>query len=260
MFKGLLKKNKKFPRITFATCVWEKDYRQILGEDDYLKTKMIANHNFPFQEKILIINNVDDFDHAYSLAKKRVDQGILTKIYHTKDDHEDVMDFFWLTKDKFKAYEKLKKENKNTDDNWVYYNALGPLSAIYHCNTEFLLYHTGDTRLLKKSDWIDDAICAMERNRRYKVANLNWKEGTDIIKESYKKKGKFYISKKGFSDQLFLVRTEDFKRPIYSKIRSDARHYPRGETFEKRVFSHMANNKWLRLTHTDQFYLSKNLY
>jgi hypothetical protein len=67
------------------------------------------------------------------------------------------------------------------------------------------------------------------------------------------------MAKKGFSDVCFLVKTEDFKKPIYNEIREDSAHFPRGDVFEKRVYSFMKNHKWQRITYVDGICVHKNI-
>ena len=95
----------------------------------------------------------------------------------------------------------------------------------------------------------------MGKKPKIKVANLTWNEKyCEAKKESYKKRKGFYVSKRGFSDQQFLVKREDFRQPIYSEIREDASHFPRGDVFEKRVFSYMLNHGWERITFSKSSY------
>ncbi len=64
----------------------------------------------------------------------------------------------------------------------------------------------------------------------------------------------------GFSDQSFLVRTNDFKKPIYNEYNSASERYPQygGETFEKRVDSWMRNHQYLRLTYKHGTYIHED--
>ena len=71
--------------VTFATCCWEKDWKRILLSPDYLSTLQIGNHQYPFEEKLLIINNVDDLEEVKKAAQKRVDEGVLTRYIVTED-------------------------------------------------------------------------------------------------------------------------------------------------------------------------------
>jgi len=100
----------------------------------------------------------------------------------------------------------------------------------------------------------------MEKNPRIKVANPTWNRNYKEAKsESRRTTWNFYLAGQGFSDQLFLVRREDFQKPIYGEIRPDSHHYPRGDVFEKRVFSYMKNRGWERITFRRGSYIHENL-
>ena len=86
----------------------------------------------------------------------------------------------------------------------------------------------------------------------------NSKKYLEAKKESYKKKKDFYLAKHGFSDQCFLIKVEDFQKPIYNESRSDSSHFPGGEVFEKRVFSFMKNHGWERITFRHGSYIHKS--
>lgn len=245
-------KKKRDPfEITFATSCYERDWEHILKRDGYLKTKMIENHSYPFKERILIINNVLDYDRVSLEAKKKVDEGILTNFYIAKDFEKEVLDFFKLKREDFKAYNSLEND-------WVFYNSICVLTAIYLCGSKYFLYHTGDVYLENRVNWIDQAIDLMNKHEKFKVANLIWNDNyEEAKKEALKKKREFFISEK-FSDQLFLVQKEDFRAPIYNEIREDSHHYPKGDVFEKRVFSFMKNHGWKRMTYRNGSYIHKS--
>jgi hypothetical protein len=209
---------------------------------------MINNHSFDFDDKILIINNVDDIREVSKYAKDKVEKKVLSDFYVAKTIEKEVLSFFNLKREDFKASEGY-------EDKWVFYNAICVLTAIYLCKTDYFLYHTGDSYLEKKINWISETIDFMERKKNIKVANLVWNNNYDeVAKESYKKKGSFFIAKEGFSDQLFLVKTNDFKKRIYNEIRGDSSHFPRGDVFERRVFSFMKNHKWKRIIYSKGSY------
>lgn len=230
------------PTVTFATSCWEKDWRLILGDSDYLSIRQIANHSFPFAERLLIINNVDDLETVKRAAQEKIDSGVLTRYVVA----EDIFTHF-----------QLKRVDFN---DWQYYNALAPLMAIHEAKSEYLLYLTGDVYLKEEVSWIGKAVKFMEKNQRLKVANLTWNDNyREAKKESYRRTWNFFVAKQGFSDQMFLVRSADFKGPIYGEIRLDAAHYPRGDVFEKRVFSAMKNRGWERITYKRGSYTHENL-
>jgi hypothetical protein len=245
------------PKVTFATSCWEKDWRFILETEGYLEHLQIKNHAFPFSEKILIINNVLDLEEVQRAAQKKIEQKVIDRYVVVAPIAEEVLSFFHLTRDDFRA-----RGDEGVPSDWIYYNALSPLTALYVCQTEYLLYMTGDVRLKKKVNWIPKALKKMEKSPCYKLANLCWNEKYQEAKrESYKRSFYFYMAKEGFSDQMFLVKTSDFRAPIYGEIRSDSSHYPRGYVFERRAFSHMKNQDppWERLTYRWKSYQHENI-
>ncbi len=244
----------KQPTVTFSTSCWEHDWRQILLNSDYLAEKQIGNNCYPFDEKVLFINNVKDLAEVKQAAQKWVDRNILTKIIVIDDVVNDMMTCFNLKKGDFRAY-----TGESVNDEWIYYNAIGPLCSIYTCQTDYLLHMTGDSRLNKPVKWVAEAIQLMERNDKYKVANLTWNNRYDEAKnESYQRHSDFYVAKQGFTDQQFLIPVKDFRAQIYSEIRHDSSHYPKGDIFEKRVFSAMKNRGWERLIYQFGSYIHEN--
>ncbi len=231
-----------FPSVTLSTACWEKDWRLILLDPDYLAIRQIGNHQFPFDERLLIINNVIDIDAVKRAAERKIEEGILTRYVVATD----ILPHYQLKRSDF------------TD--WQYYNALAPLTAIHECRTDYLLYLTGDVYLKKKVDWIPKAIRYMERRPQVKVANLTWNDKTKEAKqESKRTTWNFYRADQGFSDQMFLVRRADFQAPIYGEMREDASHYPRGDVWEARVFSFMKNRGWERITYRHGSYTHENV-
>ena len=244
------------PTVSFATCCWERDWRLILLDPDYLKVKQIENHVFPFFERVLIINNVKDLAAVKEAAQAKVDEGVLSRFVAAEEIASEMLSFFRLQRSDFRPV----RDAFGVNSDWIYYNALGPLSAIYVCKADYLLYLTGDVRLDQKIDWLGKSLRKMEKNPRYKVANLAWNGRYDEAKkESYKKEGDFFAAKQGFSDQMFLVKRADFRQPIYGEIRVDSAHYPRGDVFEKRVFSYMKNRDWERITYRHGSYIHENV-
>ncbi len=246
------------PSVAFATSVWEKDWRPILLDPDYLRIKQIGNHAFPFSEKLLVINNVSDPIAVQKAAQLRVQEGVLTRVVMAETLASEMLPFFQLKREDFRiGPDASLYEGVNSD--WIYYNALGPLTALYAATSDYLLYQTGDVRLDARIDWVGKAIRRMESSKQCKVANLVWNgQYGEARKESYKRGWRFFMAKEGFSDQMFLVKTTDFKAPIYGEIRSDSSHFPRGDVWEKRAFSAMKNRGWERLIYARGSYIHEN--
>lgn len=255
----LFRKKRDLPTVSFATSCWEKDWKLLLQEDGYLEQRQIGNHLFAFSEKLLIINNVRSFETVLRAAERKVEQGVLTEAILAEEIAKKVLTFFHLKRSDFRPGGDASLY-ESVDADWIYYNALGPLSAIYYAKSDYLLYLTGDVYLEEPYDWIGRAIAMMEKKPHYKVANLVWNKKVDEAKrESMARKKGFFISDCGFSDQMFLIKLSDFQAPIYREIREDASHFPRGDVFEKRVFSAMRNRGWLRLTDQQGSYIHENV-
>jgi hypothetical protein len=242
------------PSVTFGTTCWERDWRTILLDPDYLRLKQIKYHNFPFQEKLLIINNVTDLPTVKKAAQDKIDEGVLTRFIVADELEDKPLSQVGLTRKDFQA----SALHPTVTADWLYYNALGPLSAIYITKSDYLLYLTGDVYLEKRVSWIPKALRLMEKHSNYKVANLTWNENyKEAKRESHKNTKNFFISKIGFSDQLFLIKKNNFCRPIYQELRADTNHVPRGDVFEKRVLSYMKNQGWERITYKNGSYTHK---
>lgn len=260
MWKNIFRPKPKttLPSVTFATTVWEKDWKHVLLDTQYLRVRQIQNQCFPFSEHLLVINNVLDLAAVKKVACELIERQVITRFVVAEELAEQAMTFFQLQRSDFRmGADAALYESVNHD--WIYYNALGPLSAIYACESDYLLYLTGDVRLDRPIDWVGAALEKMEQNNLYKVANPTWNGRYDEAKkESIGTDGPFFVADQGFSDQIFLIKKETFRKPIYSQIRPDSNHFPRGDVFEKRVFSAMKNQGWKRLTYRKGSYTHEN--
>lgn len=228
---------------TFITNCWERDY-DILLKTNFLKNKIERNQH-DFTKKILIINNVKDRKKVEKSSKEMVDNGVITDYFFVEDYINQALEHFQLTKEALgKGYNYSNHE----------------LVSIYVCDTDYLVFFTSDTWLDKKTNWIEPALTEFEKNDNYKVANPVWNQKFEEAKsESSFEIENFYVGF-GFSDQCFLVRTKDFKAPIYNERNPASERYPKygGETFEKRVDSWMRNHNYLRLTFKHGYYLHED--
>jgi len=107
-----------------------------------------------------------------------------------------------------------------------FYYSNHELASIYLCETEYLLFFTGDTYLEEPISWVTPAIAELKKNNQYKVANPVWdhKFGEAKKEASYELED-FWVGF-AFSDQCFLVRTKDFKAPIYNEKNPASKRYP----------------------------------
>lgn len=232
-----------YPSVTFETKCWENDWEFLLKTN---RLKLMAQrNNFEFAKKSLFINNVSDYQKVSSCAQKLVDKGVLTDFYLVRDYEEEALKFFDLSK------ESLGK-------GYIY--SIAELVSLYLCQTDFLLHFSGDAIPAQSTSWIEKAVKRLDENKQFKVANLTWDGNyAEAKSESLSENEDFFIGY-GFSDQMYLVRTADFRAPIYNESHAESHRYPQygGELFEKRVDGWMRNHEYLRLTSKHNAYIHKN--
>ena len=231
--------------ITFETKVWENDWEAILKTDRI--ERMVDRCKSAFDEKILYINNVEDFDLVRRVADKLITNQVITKYIHVQEYAQEALDFFSLSK------EKLGKG---------YYYSIAELVSIYLTNTQYLLHFSGDSIVAPwaKRDWLSQGITTLETKPEVKVFNLTWnRKYRDAKRDSEIIDNNNYYGY-GFSDQMYLVRTADFRAPIYEHYHPASECYPTygGDLFEKRVYSWLRSHNYLRATYRHGSYLHEN--
>ena len=111
-----------------------------------------------------------------------------------------------------------------------------------------------------RKNWLAEGISTLDSNPQVKVFNLIWnKKYKEAKKESeFEDQDNFYGN--GFSDQMYLIRTEDFRDCIYEHYHPDAERYPTygGDLFEKRVYSWLRHHNYIRATYKHGSYLHQN--
>jgi hypothetical protein len=236
-------KGKKFmqPSITFETKAWEGDWRLILNTGR-LK-KIIEACRYSFNERILYINNVDDRDRVKKAAVKYLENGILTSVVFVDDIVPKALEYFKMDKDSFKG---------------GYYYSVQELAGIYNCRTKYLLHMTGDSIITSKESWIAESMERMETDSSIFAANPNG--DMQDVKQNLVEEEKDFYKGFGFSDQCYLIRVEDFRKPIYNEDHEASNRYPDygGELFEKKVDSYMHNHGLYRLTSKKAVYKHQN--
>jgi len=233
------------PSVTFETKCYEKDWRFIINANQI--GKMINNCNYAFDKKVLFINNVSDYNKVKKHADKLISKSIIDEYYVVEEYANEALNFFNLTVESFKQ---------------GYYYSIAELVSIYLCKTDYLLHFSGDSVIEnKESTWIDDAITLMETDKNVFTANPVWNFNYEEAKnESFKEDDKWFYGF-GFSDQSYLVKKENCRKPIYSEYNPASDRYPKygGELFEKRVDSYMRNHNLYRVTSKHISYVHENI-
>jgi hypothetical protein len=231
--------------ITFETKVWENDWELMLKSSRL--EKMIERCNHAFNQKILYINNVQDYSKVALVADRLIRSGVIDQYVKVSDYAEEAMDFFSLSREKLGI---------------GYYYSIAELVSIYLTKTEYLLHFSSDSIVSDEasSRWLSDGIETLKKNNNVKVFNLTWNREYSAAKSESECDDALNVYGFGFSDQMYLIRSTDFKKSIYEYYDPASERYPEygGELFEKRVDSWMRQNNFLRATYKKGSYLHKN--
>lgn len=238
-----------FSTITFETKCYENDWEFIL-KGDYLK-KMIERCGTEFDNRQLIINNVENRELVEKFAKKKVVDGVIDVYYFAEDFADDALKSLGLFREDFNG--------------GGYLYSISELVGIYKCKTEYLLHFSSDAfpaKNWKKSEWIEKAIGKMQTNEKYVIANPTWNFRYKDMKkecEQFGFTGDFGISQ-GCSDQCYLIKISEFKKQIYKYKHPASERYPKygGELFEKRVDSYLRCTNHFRLNYAKTSYIHAN--
>jgi hypothetical protein len=221
--------------VTVETKCWENDWEFLLKTDRI--QHLVERCAFEFDRKALLINNVRSPGKVCAAAERLVKAGVITDFHLVTDYEDEALEFFGLSK-------------SDLGSGYVY--SIAELVGIYLCETEFLLHFSGDSLPSPAPGWIDAALTRFEKDPQVKVANLTWNHKyREAAGEAFAEDEDFYIGY-GFSDQMYLVRTADFRsRGTYHEKHQMSARYPEygGELFEKRIDSWMRNHEFRRLTY-----------
>jgi len=231
--------------VTFETKCYFNDWEFLLKQNRL--AKMISNCNYNFSSRRLFLNNFEDYSEVKSYANQLIKDNIIDEYYVVSDYAKETMDFFNLDKEGFKG---------------GYYYSIAELVSIYLCKTEFLLHFSSDAIMQNncKTDWIESAIEVISSKDDVAVANPTWDfKFREAKSESYAEDEDWFYSY-GFSDQCYLIKTEDFRKDVFNEINSLSARYPKygGELFEKRVDSYIRNHQLKRISSKHCSYIHKN--
>ena len=240
---GPLQPERDVRTVTFETKCYEKDW-DVLLKTNRLEA-MIRRNSFEFAERVLYINNVADPDEVRFHAEKLKERGVITRYVFVDAHAGEALEFFGLDRDSFRG---------------GYYYSIQELVGIYLCRTEFLLHFAGDSILEQPCPWIEAGINKLDSDPRVKVVNCIPDGSTcEAAAQAYEEDEDFWLGY-GFSDQCYLIRTGDYRQPIFQESHPASDRYPLygGELFEKKVDSWMHNHDFLRATYKKGNYLHKN--
>lgn len=232
------------PTVTFETKVWEGDFRTVLDEERL--GRAIAHNSWSFTTRVVYVNNVDNPSRVLRLARRLVAAGVLDDVVLVDEHATAALNHFGVSR---------------SDLGRGYVYSISELVGLFLCETDYLLHFAGDSTIRQPADWMPAALDLLGRRPDVAVVNLSWTPDRSAVEaESFARDGDFLLGY-GFSDQMYLVRSSDFKQPIYGESHPDSQRYPEygGELFEKRVDAWMRRRQRLRATWTPGHYVHENI-
>lgn len=230
--------------VNFETKCYERDWQYVIESNKILK--LLDNLSFSFNKRTLYINNVINITNVAKNADKLISKNIIDEYIVVDDYAKNTLEFFEISIDSFKG---------------GYYYSISELVSIYLNNSDFIVHFSSDTDMSNKYDWITDAINIMSINSQVSVANPSWSTNISFAEPLFNEDDLFFYEKGSFSDQCYLIRTNEFKNKIYNEYNILSDRYPPhgGNSFEKRVDSYLHNHNKLRITSKKSFYTSSNI-
>jgi hypothetical protein len=230
--------------VALQTNCWHRDWRRALtGRRLY---DLVERCNYPFAERTLLINRLPRYDEALRLAGRLVDEGVLTGAL-VVEDHADA------------ALRQLGTSRAELAGGYGY--SIAEMVGLATTRCDYVLYFMSDCLPETLSDWIPKALTLLESSPQVRVANLLWDGKTAEARAEAEFETEDFFIGYGFSDQCYLVRTSDFRAPIYGHWHPSSARYPTyvHDGFERRVDSWMRNEGYLRATYRHASYQHRNL-
>jgi hypothetical protein len=231
--------------ITYVTGCWEKSWQHILS--DKRLDQIIETNQYPFKEKLVIINNVEKqtIKPMVKAIEHAIKRGAFTNYYFVEDYEKETLNALNLRRDEIGI-------------GYVY--SITEWVGLHLCKTKYMLHYMGDCISATNHDWITPSLNLLENYPEVTSTTQVWDHKYHEPKlESQYEIGDFYISN-GFSDQCFIVRREEFYADIYRERYPDDIRYPAygGDLFERRVYAWMRNHNKLRGIYKHSSYIHRN--
>lgn len=224
--------------VDLVVNVWEGTYRAALAPG-FLEDLQTQNL-YRFARTVIVVNNVDNRDSANAMLDERRSVGVVDTVHWVQDELGAALRIVGLDHRALGAIPHYS--------DWAYVMVAEP-------GSEWFVHWDPEVRLRNAADWITPAIEAMSADDRIMASSPLWWTGLDE-KETLSRAGRHALTQ-GFSDQLFLGRRGDFRRPIYSRRCIARRRYPLAHLayiFESRVDAHMRHERLVRLVDCDVVY------
>jgi len=194
-----------------------------------------------FTERILLVNNVEDPVGTRARAQRILDDGEVTSVHFVASHIDDVLVALGLSKVEFGRLLHL------TD--WAFV-------APFVTRSSYMLHWDADVSLARPVDWVGAAVELLDTEPAVFCATARptwWDPRKELIVGTRPGFALGY----GFSDQMFLVRTDELRQPIYHERCPASARYPTSHicaTFEQRLDSYMRRHCCYRAVYLESHF------
>ena len=209
------------------TC-WERTYRRVL--DPGFVAGIAEMSADPFDERVVVVNNVDDERDAVDRANALVQSGEISRYRLVSQDLDRALAITGLTR------RSLDPIPHYTDHLLVAAVGDGP---------EYLCHWDADVRLLEPADWVTPSLAYLEEHPEALSAMPAWSHAESLDAERVATVGPFDLGY-GFSDHVFLVRRSRIARPVYRYVAPASWWFPTSHLapiFEQRIDAYMRRHR-----------------
>jgi hypothetical protein len=231
--------------LTIETKCWGRDWRWVL---DHSRFNTLRKRCGASEAKwILWVNNGAAQDAMAEAAEGLKKAGLIDEWGLVSDHAVSALTHFKIDPASFKG---------------GYNYSIAELVGLYRCGTPYLLHFAGDTLPGNNTTdvWLPTLLQGLRDHPEWAVVNLSWDGKYAEVRRDAGEILEPWAIGYGFSDQMYLVRSAEFKAAIYNETHVAGQRYPAygGNLFEKRVDAYMRNHRRLRATLLTAAYEHKN--
>ncbi len=228
--------------IDLLVNTYERTYRDVLAPRVFPGIE--EQNQICFSQRTVVINNVLSVEDARARAERLIGGGEIDRFVFVSEFLDTALRITGMSRDDLGRFPHFV--------DWG-------LVTVSCARSPWLLHWDAEVTLEKPVNWIGPAIERMKSDESVLVANPSF--DTDSIrggirKGLYRAVGDFALGY-GFSDQVFLARTERLARPIYKEKCLASLRFPLAHilsSFEMRIDAYMRNHRLQRAIYLPAVY------
>jgi hypothetical protein len=208
--------------VSFSTNIYEETYKKVLLEG-FLQNQLDLI-NYPFDKKIITINNVDDKNNIIKIIEKNFKE---FEYYFTDINNDFILKEFSLQRD-------------SLDPGYLY--SIHHFFQFYYSQCEYNFHLSADCPIkLIDNNFIDKSIKVLDSISDVITVMPSWDFSFLSPKEESEFETEEFYYAKGFTDQVYFCKLKDFKKDIYNYTHPLSERYPQyaSNAFERRIDSYM---------------------